>query len=117
MAKTATYGTKTSEFSADYPGESGSFIAQTETHDSDDADTADGGDANQLQAEVRALGLRVGKDTDTDPTTLTGIIDINGFIRLHTSDDASAPNNSIYYSSDQSKAVYKDGGGVVNDLY
>lgn len=31
--------------------------------------------------------------------------------------DASAPNNSIYYSTTQSKLVYKDGGGTVNNLY
>jgi len=31
--------------------------------------------------------------------------------------DASASNNRIYYSSDQSKLVYKDGSGTVHDLY
>jgi hypothetical protein len=31
--------------------------------------------------------------------------------------DADAANNSIYYSTDQSKLVFKDSGGVVNDLY
>jgi len=31
--------------------------------------------------------------------------------------DSAAPNNSIYYSTDASKLVYKDGGGVVNNLY
>lgn len=31
--------------------------------------------------------------------------------------NASAPNNSIYYSTDASKLVYKDPGGVVNNLY
>lgn len=31
--------------------------------------------------------------------------------------DADAQNNSIYYSTDQSKLVFKDSGGVVNDLY
>ena len=31
--------------------------------------------------------------------------------------DASAPNDSLYYSTDQSKLVYKDSGGVVRDLY
>lgn len=31
--------------------------------------------------------------------------------------DADAVNNSIYYSTDQSKLVYKDSAGVVNDLY
>lgn len=31
--------------------------------------------------------------------------------------DASASNNSIYYSTDASKLVYKDSGGTVNNLY
>lgn len=31
--------------------------------------------------------------------------------------DADAVNNSIYYSTTQSKLVYKDAGGTVNDLY
>lgn len=31
--------------------------------------------------------------------------------------DADAVNNSVYYSTDQSKLVYKDSGGTVNDLY
>lgn len=31
--------------------------------------------------------------------------------------DSSAPNNSIYYSTTQNKLVFKDGGGVVNNLY
>lgn len=31
--------------------------------------------------------------------------------------DADAANNSIYYSTTQSKLVYKDPGGTVNDLY
>lgn len=31
--------------------------------------------------------------------------------------DAAAANNSIYYSTDASKLVFKDGGGTVNNLY
>jgi hypothetical protein len=31
--------------------------------------------------------------------------------------DSAAQVNSIYYSTDQNKLVYKDAGGVVNDLY
>jgi hypothetical protein len=31
--------------------------------------------------------------------------------------DSAAPNNSIYYSTDSSKLVYKDALGVVNNLY
>lgn len=31
--------------------------------------------------------------------------------------DADAVDNSIYYSTDQNKLVYKDNSSVVNDLY
>lgn len=31
--------------------------------------------------------------------------------------NASAPNSSLYYSTDAAKLVYKDSGGVVNNLY
>jgi hypothetical protein len=48
---------------------------------------------------------------------LTGDLTMSGYIKPFTSTDAAAPNNSIYYSSDQSKLVYKDGAGVVNNLY
>lgn len=40
-----------------------------------------------------------------------------GYFLPVTSADADAPNNSIYYSTDSSKLVYKDSLGVVNDLY
>ncbi len=41
----------------------------------------------------------------------------DGSIQPATIADASASNDSIYYSSDQSKLVYKDSGGTVRDLY
>lgn len=44
-------------------------------------------------------------------------VDANGFLKPVSAADASAPNNSIYYSTTQSKLVYKDNGGIVNDLY
>jgi len=31
--------------------------------------------------------------------------------------DAAAASDSIYYSTTQSKLVYKDSGGTVNNLY
>lgn len=31
--------------------------------------------------------------------------------------DASAPNSTLYYSTTQSKLVWKDSGGVVRNLY
>ena len=44
-------------------------------------------------------------------------IDKDGYIKPISSADSAAPNNSIYYSTDSSKLVYKDSGGSVNDLY
>jgi len=41
----------------------------------------------------------------------------DGSIQPATIADADAQNNTIYYSSDQSKLVYKDSSGIVNDLY
>ena len=45
------------------------------------------------------------------------IIDLNGFTRPKSSTNASAPNNSIYYSTDAAKLVYKDASGTVHLLY
>ena len=41
----------------------------------------------------------------------------DGSIQPVTMADVDAENESMYYSSTQSKLVYKDGGGIVNDLY
>jgi hypothetical protein len=46
-----------------------------------------------------------------------GIVRQDGTIEPVTLADADAENNSIYYSSDAGKLVYKDSGGTVNDLY
>jgi hypothetical protein len=46
-----------------------------------------------------------------------GGVVITNSLELPFSKDSKAPLNSIYYSSDQSKLVYKDGAGVVNNLY
>jgi len=43
--------------------------------------------------------------------------DAVGFLLPITSADSAAPIKSVYYSSDQSKLVYKDGAGAVQDLY
>lgn len=42
---------------------------------------------------------------------------IQGGFKLITMADGSAANNTLYFSSTASKAVYKDGSGVVNPLY
>jgi hypothetical protein len=44
-------------------------------------------------------------------------IDRTGAYQPASLADADAANSTVYYSTTQSKLVYKDGGGVVNDLY
>lgn len=46
-----------------------------------------------------------------------GVSKFDGVIRPASMANASAPNDSIYYSTDASKLVYKDSGGTVNNLY
>ncbi len=41
----------------------------------------------------------------------------DGTIRPVAMADAAAPNHSLYFSTTQNKLVYKDGGGVVHDLW
>jgi hypothetical protein len=52
-----------------------------------------------------------------DAALTCGAITASGAITPATLTDAAAPNGSIYYSSTASKLVYKDSGGVVNNLY
>jgi hypothetical protein len=53
---------------------------------------------------------------DSSGSVLSAILP-NGAIQPATLADASAANNSIYYSSTQSKLVYKNSAGTVNVLY
>lgn len=46
-----------------------------------------------------------------------GVIDENGAIEPSSLSDANASNNRIYYSTTQSKLVYKDSSGIVHNLY
>lgn len=46
-----------------------------------------------------------------------GVSKFDGAICPPSLSNASAPNGSIYYSTDASKLVYKDSGGTVNNLY
>lgn len=41
----------------------------------------------------------------------------DGYFLPVSSADADAPNNSIYYSTDSSKLVFKDSLGTPHDLY
>lgn len=48
---------------------------------------------------------------------LLAAIDQNGGIVLASMADSSANNNTMYFSTDASKPVFKDSGGTVNNLY
>ena len=47
----------------------------------------------------------------------TGDVTLKGMLHPTSSTDASASNNSVYYSTTASKLVYKDSGGTVHNLY
>lgn len=71
------------------------------------------------------VGVKAGAGQST--TNLLDFLDSSGAVigsfgplgawKPPTIADASATNNSVYYSSTGSKLVYKDSGGVVNNLY
>lgn len=56
-------------------------------------------------------------DDDPDLVIATTIIRADDTIAPVSLADASAANNSLYYSTDQSKLVYKDLSGTVHSLY
>ena len=80
-----------------------------------------GDDASLTSIELnKATEVTGGGFTCDSGITCNGLrIDANGFFRPFTSADADAPTNSIYFSIDQTKLVYKDSQGVpvVHDLY
>lgn len=53
----------------------------------------------------------------TGCTKICGCLTVSGAIMPTSSTDAAMPNNSIYYSTNAGKLVYKDAGGSVNTLY
>lgn len=72
------------------------------------------GQVIKLSALQTANAFEVQPDGSTTPIVS---IRSNGAIMPATLADADAANNSIYYSSTASRLVYKDGAGVVNNLY
>jgi hypothetical protein len=47
----------------------------------------------------------------------TRVATFGGAVVIGSSTDAAAANSTLYYSTTQSKLVWKDAGGVVNNLY
>ncbi len=57
-------------------------------------------------------------DVGTGACIINGMsVRADGTILLVSMADASAPNSSLYYSTTASRPVWKDSGGVVNNLY
>lgn len=50
-------------------------------------------------------------------STVLSAFDLKGAWQPPSLDDGSANNNSVYYSTTQSRLVYKDSGGTINNLY
>lgn len=65
-----------------------------------------GHDARSAGSNKTVIG-----NSSTTSATIYGAMGIQSYA------DSSAPNSSLYYSSTQSKLVWKDAGGVVNNLY
>ena len=69
------------------------------------------------------ITTQTGKASQTWYLWFTNVVNLMSNIRDDKSiepallSDGDAVNNSIYYSTTQSKLVYKDALGVVNDLY
>ncbi len=64
-----------------------------------------------MELERRLNEMTAG--TETAPPIIRG----DGTIDPAQLADGSAANDSVYYSTTASKLVYKDGRGVVNNLY
>lgn len=73
-----------------------------------------GGD---LRLRTAAQGGSASNPTDALILRHNKVAEFYGAIQPATLTDSAAPNNSIYYSSTQSKLAYKDSGGTVNVLY
>jgi hypothetical protein len=66
---------------------------------------------------LRQLARSLERIVDALSELNTAILDSKNAVVPVSLADASANNNSIYYSTTQTKLVYKDGGGVVRVLY
>lgn len=74
---------------------------------------------DQVTTKIQAISSQTVDLTqwlDSSSTKLVGIT-IEGGISPCSMADSSAQNNTIYFSTDSSKLVYKDSGGTVNQLY
>jgi len=79
---------------------------------------ADNDYANVIFKKMSANGAGYRIHNGLDYHTFIDYVNTKGsYFIPDTLADGDAPNNSLYYSSTQSKLVYKDGAGSVHDLY
>jgi hypothetical protein len=94
------------------PGTYPDYTANTQDTSRDIAgrtEIANASDYNAHDTEILAH--------QTQLLSIRGRVNSDGFFIPVNVEDANAPNNSIYYSNNQSKLVYKDSSGTVNTLY
>lgn len=77
----------------------------------------DTGNTSALQKFVWAHDGVNESATEIASLTEAGNFTTTGAFKPGSLADSAAQNNSIYYSTDAGRLVYKDGGGVVNNLY
>jgi len=72
-----------------------------------------------LRATETSLNSMIHNFIDLGTTVLGSLFAVTnkGAIKVATLSNADAPNSSLYFSSDASKLVWKDAGGIVNNLY
>jgi hypothetical protein len=72
-------------------------------------------------ASILGLGLQYANyypDIETNDNSLTSTKNVNALKQTPVSyTNAAAPNNTIFYSTTDSKLSYKDPGGTVHSLY
>lgn len=75
--------------------------------------------AQNTQVRFTTNSLPILFDSDDSGTLMASIsaAGVGAVLVPPTLADAAANNNSVYFSSDASKLVYKDSGGVVHALY
>lgn len=66
---------------------------------------------------VLSSGALGGSNLTQFVLNVDGSTSLGGPLQPAVMADSGAPTNSIYYSTNASKLVYKDGSGAVNNLY
>lgn len=77
------------------------------------------GSADAVQLLVKGNSTQTSnlQEWQSSAGTVLSAIGPGGAWKPSSMADASAPNNSVYFSTTANKLVYKDSGGTVNQLY